>query len=110
MNKFSTSCCLTLFRAVLLGLLMSVSWAGMAQDTSTGKTENPAVEVEQVDINHADATAIARILVGVGESRAREIVEYRNTYGDFTSMEDLLMVKGIGEATLRNNAARIRFD
>jgi competence protein ComEA len=68
------------------------------------------VEVEQVNINHADANTIARVLDGVGLSRAEAIVNFREEYGDFVDVEDLLLVRGLGEVTLRNNQDRISFD
>lgn len=59
-----------------------------------------------VDINSADASTLASVITGVGESRASAIVEYRNTHGPFISVDDLSNVKGIGMKTVdksRNN-------
>lgn len=39
-------------------------------------------------------------LEGVGESKAKAIIEYRETNGNFNSIEDLLNVSGIGESLL----------
>ena len=36
-------------------------------------------------------------LPGIGEVYAQRILEYRSTYGDFTRLEDLMEVKGIGQ-------------
>ena len=47
------------------------------------------------------------MLDGVGLSRAEAIVDYRETNGDFKAIDDLIMVVGIGEVTLRNNADKI---
>jgi competence ComEA-like helix-hairpin-helix protein len=49
-----------------------------------------------VDINTADAATIARELNGIGDSRARAIVEFREKNGRFASPEDVLKVSGIG--------------
>ena len=65
---------------------------------------------EQVNINLADAETIAMVLDGVGISRAEAIVDYRNKNGEFKNLDDLIMVSGIGEATVRNNAERIILD
>ena len=53
-----------------------------------------------VDINSADASTLASAISGVGESRAAAIVEYRDTHGPFTSVDDLSNVKGIGMKTV----------
>lgn len=59
--------------------------------------------VATVNINAADASALAATLKGVGESRAQEIVRYREAYGPFASVEELMEVKGIGQSTLDTN-------
>ena len=64
-------------------------------------------EETRVDVNTADAETIARVLVGVGQSKAEAIVAYREENGRFESVEDLARVRGIGEATIRRNEARI---
>ena len=99
-----------LLKSLLFAVLMAVSWTGMAQELSDVSAEPVAIEAEQVNINHADAETIARVLVGIGMSRAEAIVSYREEFGEFTSLDDLMLVRGVGEATLRNNEARIRFD
>ena len=50
--------------------------------------------------NSADAGTHASAIIGVGESRAAAIVEYRDTHGPFTSVDDLSNVKGIGMKTV----------
>lgn len=62
-----------------------------------------AFAAETIDINTADATTIATNLKGVGEAKAAAIVAYRNDNGAFTSVEDLVLVKGIGEKILESN-------
>lgn len=60
-----------------------------------------------VNVNQADAATIANALSGVGLSRARAIVEYRDQYGPFYSAEELTAVKGIGQSTVDRNLSRI---
>ena len=61
-----------------------------------------------VDINTADAETISAELDGVGLTKARAIVEYREKYGPFKTPEDLSLVKGIGARTVEINKKNIR--
>ena len=62
----------------------------------------------QVDVNTADAETIAAELNGVGLSKAKAIVEYRTKHGPFQSVDDLSLVKGIGERTVDKNRSDIQ--
>ena len=59
-----------------------------------GEKQSP----QKIDINRAEAWLL-EALPGIGETRAQAIVDYRNENGPFKRIEDLLRVKGIGEAT-----------
>lgn len=110
MKKLVTENFAVMFKSLCFGLLMTLSLFSLAQENPTDSNELVAVETEQVNINNADAATIARVLDGIGETRAQAIVTWREEYGAFTAMEDLLMVNGVGEVTVRNNASRIKFD
>jgi len=56
-----------------------------------------------VDVNTADAETISAELKGVGITKAIAIVEYRKANGPFRSVDDLALVKGIGERTVDSN-------
>lgn len=64
--------------------------------------------VEPVDINTADASAIAQAIQGVGQAKAEAIVAYRNKNGNFATLEDLAKVKGIGLKTVNKNRDRLK--
>ena len=66
-----------------------------------------AFAADRVDINHADAAAIAETLNGVGMTKAEAIVAWREANGDFKSVEQLAEVKGIGLKTVEKNRERI---
>ena len=60
-----------------------------------------------VNVNTADAETISESLDGVGLSKARAIVEYRQKHGPFRSADDLSLVKGIGARTVELNRQSI---
>ncbi len=63
----------------------------------------PLTAIQTVNINRADAAALASGLRGVGPSKAEEIIRYREAYGPFESVDELSEVKGIGKSTLEKN-------
>ena len=69
-----------------------------------------AAQAETVNVNTADAETLSQALLGVGKSRAEAIVRYRDEFGPFMTIEDLLEVKGIGESTLERNRDRITLE
>ncbi len=80
-------------------ILMSVLLAALA----------PALvwAVEAIDINKADAATLAEAISGVGMARAEAIVAYRDRHGPFATVDDLVLVRGIGRATIDNNRERL---
>jgi len=60
-----------------------------------------------VDINRADAQALAEGLNGVGLAKAEAIVEYRSAHGPFQSVDDLALVRGIGQQTVDRNRDKV---
>lgn len=61
----------------------------------------------QVNINTANADAIAANISGVGSKQAAAIVEYRTQNGAFQTLDDLSKVKGIGHKTIAKNQENI---
>jgi competence ComEA-like helix-hairpin-helix protein len=53
----------------------------------------------KVNINTADE-AMLTSLKGIGPTKAKEIIDYRQKNGPFKSVDDLVKVKGIGEKTV----------
>jgi competence protein ComEA len=53
---------------------------------------------QKININTADE-AMLDTLPGIGPSKARSIIEYRNQNGPFQSIEEIKNVPGIGDKT-----------
>ena len=51
-----------------------------------------------IDINTADAQELASLPL-IGEKLAQAIIDYRNDYGPFFAIEDIMFVDGIGPST-----------
>ncbi len=60
-----------------------------------------------VNINTADATALAKNITGVGPRRADAIINYRKTHGPFKDVQELTKVKGIGQKLVNLNLNRL---
>ena len=52
-----------------------------------------------MNINKADEKTL-QSLSGIGEAKAKAIVEYRNKVGKIKSAEELSKISGIGDATV----------
>jgi competence protein ComEA len=70
------------------------------------KTENE--KGEKLNINSAELSELQQ-LSGVGPSKAQSIISYREENGPFTSIEQLLEVRGIGEKTIEDWKDKIEF-
>jgi competence protein ComEA len=71
--------------------------------------ENIDASMEKININTASEFEL-QLLPGIGPSKALDIIEYRNSNGLFASIEDLIEVRGIGEATLDSIRDLIKID
>ncbi|NUT79789.1 ComEA family DNA-binding protein [Pseudomonas brassicacearum] len=103
------------FYSLVFALLTSASIAVIAAPTvQTEATVVPqAMEVSakpqsaKVDLNGADAATLQRELTGIGKAKAEAIVAYREGNGAFSSVEELLEIKGIGKALLERNRDKL---
>ena len=71
---------------------------------------NTAFAESAIDVNSASASEIAEAMTGIGLKRAEAIVEFREKNGRFRSLDDLVLVKGIGASTLEKNRDRINVE
>lgn len=80
------------FRYFLLSLCLSFSSLLFAGE-----------DIVPININSADAKTLSMTLKGVGPSKAAAIIAYRENYGPFQAVDELVAVKGIGESLVNNN-------
>lgn len=104
---------LTVLFAVSLVLLHKTAYEGNAHGDYTVTVQHRNDEITAptrvlVNVNTADAAEL-ETLTGIGPSLAQAIIDYRAEHGDFTAAEELLLVKGIGEAKLEGFRAQITF-
>lgn len=100
----------TFCKSLLLPLFASLSFAVSAAPATPPATPSAAMQEvakPQVDVNKADATTLQSELTGIGKSKAEAIVAYREAHGPFTSVDELLEVKGIGSALLERNRDKL---
>lgn len=91
------------FARMLFIALCALGGAASYAQNASPEPVAAAMVATTVNINTADAVTLARMLNGVGQSRAEEIVRYREAFGPFKTIEELAEVKGIGEATVDRN-------
>ena len=63
------------------------------------KELSPEEKPELLNINTATAEEL-QTLPGIGPSMSQRIIQHRKEHGNFTSVDELTEVKGIGEKTL----------
>jgi len=104
---------LTVLFAVSLVFLHKTAYEGNAHGDYTVTVQHRNDEITAptrvlVNVNTATAEEL-ETLTGIGPSLAKAIIDYRAEHGDFTAAEELLLVKGIGEAKLEGFRAEITF-
>ena len=86
-----------LLHTLLFTLILLTSSSAMS-------AQDPA---EKININTANAEQIETSMTGIGESKAKAIVEYRTSHGKFKTIQELENVDGIGMKTVERNKDKI---
>ncbi|MBL0230748.1 MAG: ComEA family DNA-binding protein [Moraxellaceae bacterium] len=105
-NRF---CYVLLGLSVCFSLPLKADEAKYCATTSIVATTKATASSNTININTANADELSK-LKGIGKAKAAAIMEWRETNGKFSSLEDVDEVKGIGPALLEKNKALIRFE
>lgn len=100
----------TVFSVPLLVPMLAATTATAAvapTPTPTPTLTQSAAQTTQININTADAQQLAYALTGVGIKRAQDIIKLREELGQFSDINQLMQVKGIGPRMLELNKDRI---
>ncbi|MBM3111172.1 ComEA family DNA-binding protein [Pseudomonas arcuscaelestis] len=97
---------------LLLPLFASASFSlSAAPATESVTSPVPVVATQQtvarLDLNTADVLTLQSTLAGIGKTKAEAIVAYREEHGAFTTVDELLEIKGIGKALLDRNRDKL---
>ncbi|MHC2147800.1 ComEA family DNA-binding protein [Pseudomonas sp. 210_17 TE3656] len=102
----------TVLSYLLLPLFASASFS-LSAAPATEPVTNPVPVVAtqhpiaRLDLNTADALSLQTTLAGIGKTKAEAIVAYREEHGAFTTVDELLEIKGIGKALLDRNRDKL---
>lgn len=103
--------------SLLFGLITSASVTVTAAPASFSEKTAPVGAVimqeqqtAKVNINTAEAETLQRQLSGIGKGKAEAIVAHREANGEFTSVDELIEVKGIGKALLDKNRDKLALE
>ena len=102
-----------LFLPLFAGLSFSLSAApadsaAMAQPVP--QVSQIAAPAAQLNLNDAGAPTLQKALNGIGKAKAEAIIAYRDANGPFASVDELLEIKGIGNALLERNRDKLRVE
>ena len=99
-------CAGSFIAGILIGMLVSYKGAVILKPAG-GETNVAAIRLRpsektgteelRININTATPEELSS-LPGVGEKTAQRIVEYREEYGYFKSVEEITAIKGVGSA------------
>lgn len=95
-----------LIQALLCSTLLGLTPA-LVLAAEPAPAANTQQQTQTINLNQADAETLAKHLSGIGMAKAQAIIAYREANGPFEHIDELLEVKGIGNATLEKNRDKL---
>ena len=87
-------------RLTAIALALALLVGGLGLGTAQAQDEGTPINI------NTDDEATLMLLKGIGEAKAKAIIEYREAQ-PFETIEDIMKVSGIGEKTFENIKDRI---
>lgn len=95
------------FAGLIVGVFIGRNSYGtlITLDPITGNKPSPTLSVQEnadlgkINLNIANADQLM-LLPGIGPSKAAAIIDFREKFGDFTSLEELLYIDGFSYTTI----------
>lgn len=105
---FLVICALVVIITVsLYSLFDSPKYNPIRTDFITSQTQSTTEPfLDAVNINTANISELCT-LKGIGEKKAKLIIEYREANGKFKTVEELCCISGISEKLIKDNEGRI---
>lgn len=104
----------SMIKNVLVPLFAGLSFSLNAAPATSIEPKEPVPVVGtlqtpsgKLNLNTADALTLQKELNGIGKAKAEAIVAYREANGPFASVDELLEIKGIGNALLERNRSAL---
>lgn len=66
----------------------------------TASKQTQTILKEKININSANVKTLS-LVKGIGEKKAKSIIDYRKKHGSFKNVNELINIKGIGEKSLK---------
>lgn len=94
-------------RKALASAALALAVAACAAAALAAEPPAGGKQSQLVSVNGASAQELEGVL-GVGPALAERIIKYRAAHGPFKTLDDLLLVNGIGEAKLKRLSEQLR--